>query len=170
VTDLWPTLLPGLSSGPSKNGVEMVSWLNSAMTNPALFDAFMYGAATHMQTRKRLGNCRIEPQTIEEKHELMISEAETIKRLNRLMEDPDQACSDETILAVICMGLNRIDNSAWRAADPPLQPPLRNLQWLNVYGALSGNDMHIQGLINLIELKGGLGSLKLPGLAQTASL
>jgi hypothetical protein len=170
VTDLWPTLLPGLASGAPNTEAEVAQWLSRALTSPALFDAFMYGAATHMQTRRRLGNVRIEPQTNQEKRELIVSEAETIKHLNRVMRDPSHAITDETILAVLCMGFNRVDGSAWPRADPPLKPPLRNLQWLNVYGTLSGNEIHVRGMIKLIEMKGGLESLKMPGLAETVSL
>jgi hypothetical protein len=170
VTDLWPTLLPGLASGAPNTEAEVAQWLSRALTSPALFDAFMYGAATHMQTRRRLGNVRIEPQTNQEKRELIVSEAETIKHLNRVMRDPCHAITDETILAVLCMGFNRVDGSAWPRADPPLKPPLRNLQWLNVYGTLSGNEIHVRGMIKLIEMKGGLESLKMPGLAETVSL
>lgn len=140
------------------------------MNHPALFDAFMYGAATHMQTRKRLGSAQIELQSQQEKLELIITEAETIRHLNRLLQDPVQACSDELILAVLCMAFNRVDDSAWSAADPPLRPPLRNLQWLNVYGTLSGNHVHVEGLLELIELRGGQERMKMPGLAETVSL
>ncbi|WEW61327.1 hypothetical protein PRK78_006817 [Emydomyces testavorans] len=140
------------------------------MSSPPLFTAFLYGAAGHMQTRKRLESAQFAPQTREEKLEQIICETETIKQLNKMMHDPSQACSDVVILAVLCMAFNRIDYSGWNVStDPWPKAPLRNLQWLDVYGGLSLNDHHIKGLLALIEMKGGLSQVKLPGLAETLS-
>lgn len=139
------------------------------MSNPALFTAFLYGAAGHMQTRKRLESAQVAPQTREERLEQIACEAETIKQLNKMMKDPSQVCSDEVILAVLCMAFNRIDYTTWSVQDPYPKAPLRNLQWLDVYGGLSLNDHHIKGLMALIQTKGGIDKLKLPGLAETLS-
>lgn len=140
------------------------------MSHPALFTAFLYGAAGHLQTRKRLGSAHVTPQTREEKLEQIVCETETIKQLNKMMLDPQQICTDEVILAVLCMAFNKIDYSKWTAdIDPAPKAPLRNLQWLDVYGGLSLNDQHVKGLFALLHTRGGVDQLKLPGLAETLS-
>ena len=144
-------------------------WLPRARDNKALYTAFLYGAAGHMQTRKRLEGAQIAPQTREEKLEQIICESVAVKQLNSLMKDSSQATSDDIILAVLCMAFNRIDYSGWNTPDSWPKAPLRNLQWLDVYGGLSLNDQHIKGLLALIESKGGLDKMSLPGLAETIS-
>jgi hypothetical protein len=103
--------------------------------------------------------------------EQIICESETVKRLNKMMRDPAQSCTDEVILAVLCMAFNRTDYSAWSVKNnPSSKAPLRNLQWLDVYGGLSLNDQHVKGLLALIETRGGIEAMKLPGLAETLSV
>ncbi|EEP79918.1 predicted protein [Uncinocarpus reesii 1704] len=169
VSELWPGLVLGASNQKWDREDAAENWLPRAMKNPPLFTAFLYGAAGHMQTRKRLEGAHFSPQTKEEKLEQIVCETETIKQLNQMMQKPSQACSDEVILAVLCMAFNRIDYSGWTVSDPWPKAPLRNLQWLDVYGGLSLNDHHIKGLLALIEMRGGLSQMKMPGLAETLS-
>ncbi|KAK2778762.1 hypothetical protein FQN52_002677 [Onygenales sp. PD_12] len=168
--DLWPGLVLGAGNQKWDHEVAAANWLPRAMENPALFTAFMYGAAGHMQTRKRLESTHVTPQTREEKLEQIICETETIKQLNKMMLDPRQGCTDEVILAVLCMAFNKIDYSKWTADNHSApKAPLRNLQWLDVYGGLSLNDQHVKGLMALIQTRGGLGNITMPGLAETLS-
>ncbi|KAM5484365.1 hypothetical protein McanCB56680_002440 [Microsporum canis] len=167
--DLWPGLVLGAEGQRWGREAAAGVWLPRAMANPALFTAFLYGAAGHMQTRRRLDSVQVAPQTRAEKLEQIVCETETIKQLNMMMKDPAQAFSDEVVLAVLCMAFNRIDYSGWTVSDPSPKAPLRNLQWLDVYGGLSLNDHHIKGLMAIIETRGGLKSIKMPGLAETLS-
>ncbi|EGE77220.2 hypothetical protein BDDG_00157 [Blastomyces dermatitidis ATCC 18188] len=168
--DLWPGLVLGAKNQKWSREDVAQSWLHRAMSHPALFTAFLYGAAGHLQTRKRLESVSIAPQTREEKLEQIVCETETIKQLNKMMLDPQQTCTDEVILAVLCMAFNKIDYSKWISdTDPAPKAPLRNLQWLDVYGGLSLNDQHVKGLFALLHTRGGLDQLKLPGLAETLS-
>lgn len=167
--ELWPGLVLGAGGRAWTKEDAANAWLPRAMSNKALYTAFLYGAAGHMQTRKRLECAQVAPQTREEKLEQIICESVTIKQLNKLMKDPSQSTCDEIILAVLCMAFNRIDYSGWNTPDSWPKAPLRNLQWLDVYGGLSLNDQHIKGLLALIESKGGIDKVELPGLAETIS-
>ncbi|EFR01660.1 hypothetical protein MGYG_04662 [Nannizzia gypsea CBS 118893] len=167
--DLWPGLVLGAEGQRWGREAAAGVWLPRAMANPALFTAFLYGAAGHMQTRRRLDSVQVSPQTRAEKLEQIVCETETIKQLNMMMKDPAKAFSDEVVLAVLCMAFNRIDYSGWTVSDPSPKAPLRNLQWLDVYGGLSLNDHHVKGLMAIIETRGGLKSIKMPGLAETLS-
>jgi len=97
-------------------------------------------------------------------------ETTTIRLLNEVMSDPSRAVTDAVILSVLCMASNSHQGVALiPSAQSPFYPPLRSLQWLDVYGALSANPVHVRGLAQLIELRGGLENIALPGLAATIS-
>jgi hypothetical protein len=69
------------------------------------------------------------------------------------------------------MSTNNHDDTALRPdARSPFYPPLRNMQWLDIYGTLSPDPIHTQGLAQLINMRGGLENIALPGLAATLSL
>jgi hypothetical protein len=77
--------------------------------------------------------------------------------------------TDEIILSVLCLATN--DSPDLRdIKHSPFQPTLRSLQWLDIYARLSPNPIHQAGLLRLVELRGGLYKLKLPGLAAVISL
>jgi hypothetical protein len=52
----------------------------------------------------------------------------------------------------------------------PFKPPLGDLQWLDIYATTSFNAAHHMGLYHLIQLRGGLENIELPGLAAVISL
>lgn len=168
--DLWPGLVLGAGGQEWNRDGAPNAWLPRAFQNKALFTAFMYGAAGHMQTRKRLEGAAPLPQTIEERNEQIICANSTVELLNKVVTDPVESGTDEAILAVLCMAFNRTDWRSWSGTDPFPKPPLRNLQWLDVYGGLSMNDSHVNGLMLLLGRRGGVYQLKLPGLAETLSV
>lgn len=101
---------------------------------------------------------------------LEVLELESIKRVQESIQDPSQAVSDATILSVGCLANNRGDESVWdENLRSPFQPPLRSLQWLDLYGSLSPNLFHLAGLAQLVKLRDGLESTGLPGLAPILS-
>jgi hypothetical protein len=51
----------------------------------------------------------------------------------------------------------------------PFQPPLRSLQWRDIYGSQPSNPVHMAGLAELVKLRGGLENIRLPGLASALS-
>jgi len=86
------------------------------------------------------------------------------------MNDPSRAVTDAVILSVLCMATNsHQDVALTSSAQSPFYPPLRSLQWLDIYGTPSANPIHAQGLAQLIELRGGLENVTLPELAATIS-
>jgi hypothetical protein len=106
----------------------------------------------------------------QDKRMLDLCEMETTKMINKAIQDPARAVSDAVILSVLCMATNRPDESVWHEnVRSPFQPPLRSLQWLDIYGSLSPNLVHVNGLRQLVALRGGLESIDLPGLASMIS-
>jgi hypothetical protein len=101
---------------------------------------------------------------------LVISELESIKEVNKAIQDPSRALSDAVILSVICLANNGGDELFWdKNLRSPFQPPLRGLQWLYIYGSLLPNPVHLTGLAQLIKLREGLERTGLPGLAPILS-
>jgi hypothetical protein len=152
-------------AGPGIRG-----WYPLSMSDPTLFTALLYGALSHRKIRDKDRGTLRGPLRDQEDREALICESTTIRLLNEAMNDPSRAVTDAVILSVLCMAANSHQGVALTpSAQSPFYPPLRNLQWLDVYGTLSANPVHVRGLAHLIELRGGLENMALPGLAATIS-
>jgi hypothetical protein len=96
----------------------------------------MYGAIVHTRACRGLLNSR-------NFAELLYSHTEAISELNKEMRDPIRACTDDNILAVVCLAHNGLlDASTVDPARSPSQAPLKSLQMLDLYGTL-GLPLHI---------------------------
>jgi hypothetical protein len=97
-------------------------------------------------------------------------EFESIKRVTQAIQDTTRALSDAVILSVAFLAHSRGDDFLWyENTNSPFEPPLRNLQWLDIYGSLPPNDVHLSGLAQLIGLRGGLQNIDLSALAPILS-
>jgi hypothetical protein len=140
------------------------------MSDRTLFTALLYGALSHRKVRDKNRGVLGGLLRDQEDREAVMCESATLRLLNEVLHDPTQAVNDAVILSVLCMSTNKHDDTALRSsAQSPFYPPLKNLQWLDIYGTLSPNPVHAQGLAQLISMRGGLESLTLPGLAATIS-
>ncbi|KAJ5082673.1 hypothetical protein N7532_011716 [Penicillium argentinense] len=87
-------------------------------------------------------------------------------RVNLAIQIPAEAVTDSIILCVLCMATNKVEAPMWKhVQESVFQAPLRSLQWLDIYGRLSPHLIHQAGLVQLINLRGGLERIELPGLA-----
>ncbi|PWY77066.1 hypothetical protein BO70DRAFT_397954 [Aspergillus heteromorphus CBS 117.55] len=165
---LWPGLTPvspGQETSPSSS-----NWLPLALKDRTLFTAFVFGSLSHKRLRwvnGWIGRDQFKP---EEQRILQICEMETIQNVTREVSDPTRAVCDAVILSVICMAHNVAEDHG-RAVHQttPFDAPLQRLQWLDIYGGLPPNLVHIKGLVQMVRLRGGLQNLSLPGLAATLS-
>jgi hypothetical protein len=97
-------------------------------------------------------------------------ELESIKEVIKAIQNPSQSLRDAVILSVACLANNSGDELLWDTnIQSPFQSPLRSLQWLDIYGSLLPNRVHLAGLAQLVKLRGGLDMTRLPGLAPTLS-
>lgn len=98
-------------------------------------------------------------------------EIESIKLINRAVQDPGRAASDAVLLSILCMAHNTSHNADQRRSSrTPFTAPLQRLQWLDVYGSLPPNIVHVRGLIQMVMLRGGVEAIDLPGLSSILSL
>jgi len=98
------------------------------------------------------------------------SRAEIVKRLCITMKDPEEAAKDVNIFAIAALAKIGELEKGYVPLRKPTQGPLRSLQFLNKLALMEIVPIHYQALTNLIELKGGLENIKLPGLASLISL
>jgi hypothetical protein len=71
-----------------------------------------------------------------------VCNAEAIHHLNRHLIDPNTACSDENILAVVYLSTFGLDGAAKKPASAPFQDPLKGLQCLDSYGIFENVQPH----------------------------
>lgn len=165
-----PCLTPCSASGNGNVGVEI--WFPLSMEDETLFTSFLFSVLSHRRVRWLIGGKTGELFGPEDKRWHRLCYVESIKMIRRAIQDPVKAVSDTLILSVLIMAELASDSayeSIGPAIDSPFRPPLRSLQWLDVYGAKLPNPLHIQGLITLVTKKKGLENIKLPGLAAVIS-
>ncbi|KAJ5730899.1 uncharacterized protein N7483_005407 [Penicillium malachiteum] len=174
---LWPGIVPrnvNLKKTPElalqSKAPEL--WYSLSRSDPALFAAFMYASLCHQRVlwvNKWYGNNVVEYGPAQD-HLLRQCERDSIRLINEALQDSTRMLSDAVLLSVICLAHHRAtqDLKLSQVKKTPFDPPFQWLQWLNVYGCLQPNELHIGGLVELIKLR-GLRNIKLPGLAATIS-
>lgn len=162
---------PGLAPRPRNIRATANTWFDLSMADPALFTAFMFGSLCHLRVQWQ--NNWV-PGTVfgqKERRALQLCEMESIKLINQAVRDPDRAVSDAVLLSVICMAHHQAEEKlVQRHHRTPFNPPFPRLQWIDVYGCLPPNMVHIKGLLQLIKMRGGLTKIHTEGLAATISL
>jgi hypothetical protein len=167
-TDILPALLPYLSE--ATNGQSGEIWLGQALNHPAQFSSRIYAAAIHEQARRLSEQPQAPLQTRRAKVEIMIAEYEATQRIREAIEDASQALTDEVLMAVYATAFSKYDASAMPSVQRSHRHPLRNLQWLEIYGGLSCHKAHLTGLFQILTLKGGLEAIKMEGRAEQLSV
>ncbi|KAF9895243.1 hypothetical protein FE257_000145 [Aspergillus nanangensis] len=169
LTVLWPGLTPG-SNNNSSDVLAASNWFPLSLTEPTLFTAFLFGSLSHQRVQWVNRWIPEGAFVARDQQLLQICEMETIKMINREVQNPNRAVCDAVILSVMCMAHSVAeDNDHRRQRMTSFTAPMRRLQWLDVYGSLPPNLVHIQGLIQMVNLRGGLDNISLPGLAPILS-
>ncbi|KGO69812.1 hypothetical protein PITC_042750 [Penicillium italicum] len=161
---------PGLAPRPPNIRAAADKWFDLSMADPALFTAFMFGSLCHLRVQWQ--NNWV-PGTVfgqQERRALQLCEMESIKLINQAVRDPNRVVSDAVLLSVICMAHHQAEEkSAQQHRRTPFNPPFPRLQWIDVYGCLPPNMIHVKGLLQLIKMRGGLANIHTEGLAATIS-
>lgn len=90
--------------------------------------------------------------------------------MHQKFQDNTTSCADENILSVYALAYHGVTRPQ-TSTEVPNQGPLKTLQLLHVYGGrLETVDVHLRGLAKMLALRGGVGKIGLPGLAQAISL
>lgn len=100
---------------------------------------------------------------------LLLSHSEAVREVNRNILHPSTACNDRNLLAVLVLAFNG-SVLADKPGRVPHQGPLRTMQVLDIYGgALEPASVHMDGLKQMLRIRGGINEIKQPGLAQLLS-
>jgi hypothetical protein len=147
-----------------------LSWFTLSWHDATLFTILLFNALSHKRfywlSRGKAGDM-FRPQDTEL---LGFCELESIRMVNKAIQDPSRALSDVIILCVGSLANNSANQSVWdKNIRSPFQSPLRCLQWLNIFGGQLANPIHLTALTQLIRLRGGLENIELPGLAPILS-
>lgn len=135
------------------------AWLSTGLEHPLVFHALVFAGSIHLdflRTSKIFPNS---PQALS--HKLIV-----IQKLKEIMSNPKKACRDEVILAILVLSSHETqDQSQVRCS--PFNSPLQSAQWLNIYGNIRYVPEHMQAVLDIIKMRGGLEKLELHGLAET---
>lgn len=105
---------------------------------------------------------------------LELSYAAAITMISKSLQHPENAMADTIALSVLILAelatSEEYASEMIRSRDSPFDAPFQSLQWIDVYSSLPPNPIHVEGLIKIIKLKGGLENIKLPCLAAIISL
>jgi hypothetical protein len=139
--------------------------LQLSLSDPCMLHVFVVGAL--MNSQRALGFIDIPPSIHDH---LSRSRARIVRKLSVSMKDPVEACKDINIYSVAALAK---DGQFMKANMPPKLPkqgPLRDLQCLSSFAKVDFVTVHFEGLAMLVELKGGLEKIEMPGIAALISL
>ena len=154
------TMCPGKQSGLNKTAVAL---MQQVVADTGLLHSFLFSQLVRNKASLR---------QVARKTEFYVlgCSAQAVQYINNRLGDPQTACDDATILAVLLLAYNGNVNATKEQAAGPTQGPLKSLQLLDLYGGMINTETtHEQGLGRMIELRGGVSQMKMPGLAQMLS-
>lgn len=92
-----------------------------------------------------------------------------VQLLSEQMSNPATAATEANIWSVVALGYSGYIGEL-RKGRCPRQSFLKELQSLHVYGRLVINKAHVSGLMQLVQILGGVDKIKTPGMAQVMCL
>ena len=133
-------------------------WLEIFCQQPMLFHSMHFAVATHHDVL-----CN--EMSWFTSHETLMHKTLTIKHLHETLPKIDDSNIDSVIMAVMVLATSDLQDQQL-ATEPvlPFDPHMPAAQWINVYGRLELVDAHLNGLIRLTQIRGGLHKIQIPGL------
>ncbi|KAK9351267.1 hypothetical protein V1523DRAFT_417313 [Lipomyces doorenjongii] len=157
-------ILPALFPDGANNFNVRASMMQISTSNPCVLHMFITGALINSQgTLGATPSNRIS-------FDMFRSRAEIVRHMSIAMKDPVEACKDINIFAIVALAKTGTFHRVEMPLKTPKQGPLRSLQLLNLLALSEIDPIHFDGLSKLIELKGGLEKIEIPGLAALISL
>lgn len=146
------------------------SWFPLSLTVKSVFSAIIMSSLSHKRTMTLISTKSTERFTTQEQRLLEEYYLDSVRALNETLKSAATAVTDASILAVLMMIEMPFvaSNKDWQK-ESPFQAPLQGLQWLNIHGAREPNLSHQMGLCKLVELRGGLHNIQIPGLGSAIS-
>lgn len=146
--------------GNIKNAV-----LQCAMHSPAAFYTIVFAGATH--------NAFAHTGMDVPNHNKMLRlsyKTQAIKELNHEVQALKGHASDELLLCIITLAAHGSGDALTPPAVEESTSPLASAQNFQYYGRMTWETAHLKAIRVLIEQKGGLHTIKMPGLANAIGL
>jgi hypothetical protein len=132
-------------------------------SDPGLLHGFLFSQLVRNKAADRYTTGKTE-------YHMLACYAQAVKYINSRMGHTQTACDDLNILAVSLLAYSGKVNPRNEPGAGPTQGPLKSLQLLDFYGGIIDSDStHERGLTRMIELRGGIDHVEVPGLAQMLS-
>ncbi|KIW71987.1 hypothetical protein PV04_00211 [Phialophora macrospora] len=146
--------------GTIKNAV-----LACAIQSPAAFWSIIFAGATHNAYLRRGTDARSRDRTLR-----LSYKTNAIRELNREIQALQGEASDGLLLAIITMAAHGSDEEL----DPPPQEEnlgiLEAVQNFQYYGRMRWEEAHFKAIAHLVHQRGGLHTVRMPGLANAIGL
>ncbi|OQU96040.1 hypothetical protein CLAIMM_02179 isoform 3 [Cladophialophora immunda] len=135
------------------------------MHSPATFWSIIFAGATHDAYLQG------EADTPSRNRTLRLSyKTQAIRELNREIQELQGPASDELLLAIVTLAAH----GSGEQVDPPSQEEnlsaLQSVQSFQYYGRMQKEAAHLKAICHLVYQKGGLHTVKMPGLANALAL
>lgn len=130
-----------------------------------IFQAYMFSQA--------IRNLQLNSRSVRLRGLVSELHSQVVRTINSSMLDEKAACSDDTILAVCNLACHNFISSSvvLDTRARPEQGPLESLRLLDLYGGpIESVEVHLDGMLKMVELRGGLKALGLPGLGPSICL
>ena len=136
--------------------------MTSVSQKPAQLHAMMFAEMVVTRIKSGVGNPTVT--------ELMVG-AETVRHLNQEIShlDPERSLSDSNFWVVLILAYSGAEDKLRSSPGYPRQSFLRELQSLHIYGKMATVLEHVLGLVQMMNMLGGLQKIKTPGIAATIS-
>ena len=135
-------------------------WTRRVAANPGMISGYLMTASSHLDAR-----LPSRPENYQIIAEQVCHQNMAMKWLRTELETFDPAKLDDILLIILSLASSRLRHLPQPPVDlNPFCPPLRSLNWLDVYGAWDLSGVHWNALLGLIERNGGISKVKLYGL------
>ncbi|KIX97703.1 uncharacterized protein Z520_06481 [Fonsecaea multimorphosa CBS 102226] len=149
-----------LSEGAIKNAV-----MGCAMQSPAAFWTIIFAGATHNAYLQG------EADTPSRNRALRLSyKTQAIRELNREIQELQGPASDELLLAIVTLAAHGSGEQLERPPQEENLSALQSVQSFQYYARMQKEAAHLKAIVHLVYQKGGLQTVKMPGLANALAL
>ena len=153
------------SQSVSSTGTVKTAVLACAMQSPAAFWSIIFAGATHNAYLQQREDAPSSNRTLR-----LSYKTAAIKDLNREIQALQGPASDELLLAIITMAAHGSGEHLNRPSNEEKLSALQSVQNFQYYGRMRRENAHLKAICHLVYQKGGLHTIKMPGLANAIGL
>ncbi|EPE28692.1 hypothetical protein GLAREA_09813 [Glarea lozoyensis ATCC 20868] len=138
-------------------------WLNRAARNPIVLNMVLFTALTHLESNR--GPLPFSGSKENIRLEQFQYKGEALRGILDTLRNGNQLDSDELVQSMLFLGMNETQDEEDPPDWSPFSAPLRNLQWLEIYGVRKYHMAHVIAAEEIIKRRGGnrnIGAIGLP--------